>query len=449
MRLAFWLGLVLFAVGVANSAGAADAIGSRGRQAAARPPGPVAPPSGAYAEMRIAAVVNDEVISVADLDSRVRMVLLSTGLTPSPETAKRVAAQVLRTMIDEKLQVQEARRKNISATADELKKAVASIAKQNHMEPAQLETVLKSHNIEPSALADQLKASIVWAKLVRQLAAEANPVSDEEIDDAMKRLKQTAGEPQSRVAEIFLAVDSPQQDDEVRQLALRLTEQMKQGARFSAVAQQFSQSATAAVGGDLGYIRPESLNPALAKAVTQMQPGELSPPIRTAAGYYLLLVLDRRNGRGGSAGEDEVKLHLVQVVFPLPPQASETQRRAALAEAESARMAAKSCQDMLRIGKQRAPQLSSEGDLRIGQIAPAMRTMVLGLGIGQASQPIVEKNGVGVIMVCSKTAPGQAQPAAAPTREEVAETLMRQRLDILARRYLRDLRRAAFVDVRV
>jgi peptidyl-prolyl cis-trans isomerase SurA len=78
-----------------------------------------------------------------------------------------------------------------------------------------------------------------------------------------------------------------------------------------------------------------------------------------------------------------------------------------------------------------------------------MRTMVLGLGIGQASQPIVEKNGVGVIMVCSKTAPGQAQPAAAPTREEVAETLMRQRLDILARRYLRDLRRAAFVDVRV
>jgi peptidyl-prolyl cis-trans isomerase SurA len=350
-------------------------------------------------------------------------------------------------MIDEKLQMQEAKRKNIVATPDELKKAVASIAKQNHMEAPQLEAVLKARGIALSALTDQLTASIEWAKLVRQLAAEANPVSDEEIDDTLKRIKQSAGEPQTRVAEIFLAVDNPQQDDEVRQLAVRLTEQMKQGARFSAVAQQFSQSATAAVGGDLGWIRPESLRPELAKAVVQMQPGELSPPIRTPAGYYLLLVLDRRNDR--SAGASDPKLHIVQVVFPLPPQATETQRRAAIAEAESARQAAKNCPEMLRIGKERAPQLSSEGDLRLAQIAPAMRSMVLGLGIGQASQPIVEKNGVGVIMVCSKTEPGQTAAAGAPTRDDVAESLMRQRLDILARRYLRDLRRAAFVDVRV
>lgn len=452
MRLFFWLGVVLLGVaGVSLAAGAADAPAPRARQAAARPPGPTAPPPGQYAEMRIAAVVNDQVISVADLDSRIRMVLLSTGLTDSLDTRKRIAAQVLRTMIDEKLQMQEAKHKNIVATADELKKAVASIAKQNHMETAQLEAVLKAKGIELSALTDQLTASIVWTKLVRELAAEANPVSDQEIDDALKRLKQSAGEPQTRVAEIFLAVDNPQQDDEVRQLALRLTDQMKQGARFSAVAQQFSQSATAAVGGDLGWIRPEALTPELAKAVTQMQPGQLSPPIRTPAGYYLLLVLDRRDAHGASAsaGKQDTTLHIVQVVFPLPAQASETQRRAALAEAESARQQAKNCPDMLRIGKERAPQLSSEGDVHLSQISPTMRSMVLGLGVGQASQPIVEKNGVGVIMVCSKAEAGKATAAAAPTRDEVAEALMRQRLDILARRYLRDLRRAAFVDVRV
>jgi peptidyl-prolyl cis-trans isomerase SurA len=457
MRLFFLLGAVLLGAvllglgGVALAAGAADAPVPRTRQVAAHPPGPPAPPPGQYAEMRIAAVVNDEVISVADLDSRIKMVLLSTGLTDSLDTRKRVAAQVLRTMIDEKLQMQEAKHKNIVATADELKKAVASIAKQNHMEAEQLEAVLKTKGIELSALTDQLTASIVWTKLVRQQAAEVNPVSDEEIDDALKRLKQSAGEPQTRVAEIFLAVDNPQQDDEVRQLALRLTDQMKQGARFSAVAQQFSQSATAAVGGDLGWIRPEALTPELAKAVAQMQPGQLSPPIRTPAGYYLLLVLDRRDahGAGAGAGKQDTTLHIVQVVFPLPAQASETQRRAALAEAETARQQAKNCPDMLRIGKERAPQLSSEGDVRLSQISPAMRSMVLGLGVGQVSQPIVEKNGVGVIMVCSKAEAGQAAAAAAPTRDEVAEALMRQRLDILARRYLRDLRRAAFVDVRV
>ena len=138
----------------------------------------------------------------------------------------------------------------------------------------------RPHGIERSALVDQLTASIVWTKLVRRLVSQTNVVSDEEIDYALKRAKETANEPQSRVAEIFLAVDNPQQEDEVRRLAERLTEQMKQGARFSAVAQQFSQSATAAVGGDIGWVRPEQLSPEIGKAVAQMRPGELSAPIR-------------------------------------------------------------------------------------------------------------------------------------------------------------------------
>ncbi len=83
--------------------------------------------------------------------------------------------------------------------------------------------------------------------------------------------------------------------------------------------------------------------------------------------------------------------------------------------------------------------------MRLSQIAPGMRNVVLGLGIGQASQPILQKNGVGVIMVCKKIDP----KAVIPTRDDVAESLTRSRLDTLARRYLRDLRRTAFVDVRV
>ena len=403
------------------------------------------PPDGRVTETRIAAVVNDEVISVGDLTSRLRMVMLSSNLTDSPETRQRVAAQVLRTIVDEKLQMQEAKRQNVTATDEEINKALAQIEKQNNMQAGQLDQVLKSHGIERSALVDQLTASIVWTKLVRRLVSQTNVVSDEEIDYALKRAKETANEPQSRVAEIFLAVDNPQQEDEVRRLAERLTEQMKQGARFSAVAQQFSQSATAAVGGDIGWVRPEQLSPELGKAVAQMRPGELSPPIRAGAGYYLVLVLDRRSGR--SAGPEDSLVHLVQIVFPLPAQATEQTRRAAIVEAQGARTAAKSCEELLKIGKEKgSAQLSSEGRLRVDQVTPAMRNIVLGLEVGQTSPPIVQKNGVGVIMMCEKAAPSAPT---VPTRDEIAETLMRQRLETLARRYMRDLRRTAFVDVRV
>ncbi len=280
---------------------------------------------------------------------------------------------------------------------------------------------------------------------MRQLAADTDPVSDAEVDETLKRLKQDQNEPQSRVAEIFLAVDNPQDDSQVQALAERLIAQMKQGARFSAVAQQFSQSATAAVGGDIGWIEPDELSPPLAKAVAQMSPGELSPPIRTPAGYYILLVLDRRNY--GAAGPEDTLLHIVQVVFPLPPQASSDARRAALMQAEAARTNAKTCADMLKIGRAEAPQLSSEGDLRLSQIAPAMRSLVLGLGVEKPSEPIMQKNGVGVIMVCSKT--DTASKPVVETRDAVYQTLMRERLDALARRYMRDLRRKAYVDVRV
>jgi len=440
MTMICWLGVLLIGLaGYSNTAMPAPA--HRGA-----PPAPATqPPGDQGVETRIAAVVNDEVISVADLQSRLRMVILSSNFPDSEETRQRIAGQVLRTIVDEKLQMQEAKRQNVTATDDEIKKAISQIAKQNNMQPDQLDAVLKAHGIDHAALVDQLTASIVWAKLVRRLVSQTNVVSDEEIDEASKRIKESANEPQSRVAEIFLAVDNPQQDDEMRRLAERLIEQMKRGARFSAVAQQFSQSPTAAVGGDLGWLRPEQLSPDLAKAVAQMRPGELSPPIRSGAGYYLLLVLDRRTGRSGP-GADEAELHLVQVVFPLPPQASEAMRRTALGEAASAKATAKNCAEMLKIGKEKgSPQLSSEGRLRTSQIAPAIRNIVEGLEVGQASAPIVQKNGVGVIMLCEKA----TSNTTLPTRDEIADQLARQRAENLARRYLRDLRRTAFVDVRV
>src|SRR6516162_4584613 len=153
-------------------------------------------------ETRIAAVVNYEIISVADLRSRVKMVMLSSNFPDSPDIQQRITAQVLRTIVDEKLQMQEAKRQNVTATEDEINKGISQIEKQNNMQSGQLDAVLKAHGIDRGALVDQITASIVWAKLVRRLVAQSNVISDEEIDDASKRIKETANEPQSRVAEI-------------------------------------------------------------------------------------------------------------------------------------------------------------------------------------------------------------------------------------------------------
>jgi peptidyl-prolyl cis-trans isomerase SurA len=417
----------------AHRAAAANAAG----QAAPGQPHPSAPaPS-------IAAVVNDDVISFYDLASRARMVLISSNIPDTPENRQRIAPQVLRSLIDEKLELQEAKRQNVTVTEEEMKKGIDQLEKQNNMRPGQLDEFLKARGIERAAIVDQLTASLLWAKLVKRQAAQGMTISDDEIDDALKRLKEHAGEPQSRVGEIFLAIDNPAQEDQVRQLADRLTAQMKQGARFSAVARQFSQAASAAVGGDIGYMRPDQLPPELGKVVATLKPGELSSPIRSGGGYYLLLVLDRKLGAGSS--EQEPIYDIVQVVFAFPPKANEAAKHAALAEAASVRGQAKDCPSMLKIGKEKAPQLSSQGKLAASQIAPEMRKVIEAMPTGQVSQPIVQKNGVGVIMICDKST---GKSPTGVTREEVADTLLRQRLDTMSRRYMRDLRRTAYVDVR-
>jgi peptidyl-prolyl cis-trans isomerase SurA len=394
--------------------------------------------------MRSAAVVNDEVVSVFDLVARMQRVMLSSNIPDTPELREKMGRQVLRSLIDERLQMQEAKRQNVTVPDSDVEKALAQIAQQNSMSTEQLTQLLKSRGIGREALVEQVKATLLWAKLVKRQAAQTVDVSDEEIDEAVKRARENAKEPQTRIAEIFLTVDNPAQDEEVRRFAERLSQEMRQGARFSAVARQFSQAASAPVGGDMGWLRPDQLPPELARAAARLNPGDLSAPIPYGGGYYLLLVLDRRVG-GAEASKQETIYDMVQVVFPLPAGANETALRTAVGEAQGLRATAKDCPTLLKIGKQKAPQLSSEGKIPENRISPEMRRVIDGLPIGQVSQPIVQKNGVGVIMVCGKSTAG----GGANTREDIADSLIRQRLDTVSRRYMRDLRRNAYVDVRV
>ena len=196
----------------------------------------------------------------------------------------------------------------------------------------------------------------------------------------------------------------------------------------------------------MGWVRPDQLPAELAKAVARLKAGR---PVGADPVWRRLLPAARSGSparRRRAASKQEAIYDLVQVVFPLPPKANEAALRAAIGEAEQVRTAAKDCPTLLKIGKEKAPQLSSEGKLPESRISPRNAHVVIdGSPIGQASQPIVQKNGVGVIMVCGKST-GRGDSG---TREEIAESLLRQRLDTVARRYLRDLRRNAYVDVRV
>jgi peptidyl-prolyl cis-trans isomerase SurA len=394
-------------------------------------------------ETRIAAIVNDDVVSLDDLSNRMRLVMRSSGIEDTPENRQRMSGQVLRSLIDEKLEMQEVKRLNVSVSKDEVDQAFHRIEQNNNMPKGALDQFLSDAGIPRSSLTDQITASLGWSKLVQGRLLQEVTISEEEVNEVVNQLKDNADLPQDRVSEIFIAIDNPSQAEDAKRTADRLVEQITGGAKFGAVAQQFSQSPSAAQSGDIGWVTPSQLLPELGKALEKMKPGQISYPIRTTAGYYILYLLDSR--KLGQPDPNEAQLSLVQVTLPVPQTATSEEQQQILLQAQQISSSARSCGELAKIGRERAPQSSREiPSIRAAELPLQMRQVVLGLAIAEASKPMPAPGGIAIVMVCERKDP----PGGLPSREEITEQLGRIRLDALARRYLRDLKRSAYVDIR-
>jgi peptidyl-prolyl cis-trans isomerase SurA len=254
---------------------------------------PVAPPPARSTE-GIAAVVNDDIISISDLTARLQLALVSSGLPNTAETRQRLTPQVLRSLVDERLQLQEATRANVSVTDKEIDEAFGRVAEQNNLKRDQLEKMLAGQGVPRNTLESQIRSTIAWGKLVQRRLRPTIEIGQEEIDQVIQRIQANAGKPEYLAAEIFLAVDTPEREDDVRRLADRLFEQIGQGASFPAVARQFSQSAGAVNGGDLGWVQQGQLPEELDSALRQLRPGQATRPIRSTTGYHIVMLRDER-----------------------------------------------------------------------------------------------------------------------------------------------------------
>ncbi len=386
---------------------------------------------------RIAAIVNDDIISMFDLTSRVDLVIATSQLPDTPETRARLRPQVLRSLIDERLQLQEAKKRNVSVTKADMDRAVGVIEEENHLPKGGLVKYLENAGLRPATLMDQIRANVAWQKLITRQYRDTVTVTNEEVDEELAKIKAAQGEEEDRVSEILLNVNSPNEDHAVLENARRLAEQIRKGARFDALARQFSRGATAAVGGDLGWVRPPELDPPLAAAIAKLQPGAVSDPVRTIAGYHILKLMDRR--RAMAPDPSQVKVTLDQLFLANDGKASEDLAHALAQNVEG-------CGDIERMAKEarsaRPPHL---GQFTLAELSAEMRNVVRPLKVGVLSKPISTDGGLLMVMVCKRDEP----KVPIPTREQIENNLMLQRLNMLARRHLRDLHLAAVIDVRV
>jgi peptidyl-prolyl cis-trans isomerase SurA len=395
---------------------------------------------------RIAAIVNDELITAYDLESRIRLVIFSTRLPNTVDTRRRISSQVLRALIDERLQMQEAKRRNISVSRRDLQRAKETIEKQNRLPKGGLEQVMKQNGIPLESINEQLRTGIAWSKLIGRRLRPRITIGEDEIDESLERIRSRQGQAEYRLSEILLTVDSPDQEANIRRTAERITDQVKKGARFNAIARQFSQSATAAVGGDLGWQHESELDDTLRQVIGRMGKGSMTSPIKTVAGYRILLLRDVRKIAQSEA--KPITLDLRQIFLPLPRQSAPSDIEAQIDLAKIVRDTASSCSDFSTLAKEvGSPRPPSLGKFALKDLSPAIRQVVKDIPAGKISDPLKMPDGVMVLMVCNRD--GGTSVIKLPKRDEIADRLMNERMSLGARRYMRDIRLSAVIDVRV
>ncbi len=399
----------------------------------------------------IAAVVNDKVISIYDLNMRLNLVVVFSGLPDTIETRQRLVSQVLRVLIDDELKRQEARRRSIPVSEGEINSTLRDFEKLNKLGRGELDSFLAKRNIKKSVLTNQIKADIAWRNLIQGRFFDIANVRDEDIDAVLAEIKRNEGKPEYLVSEIFLPVDRAVDEPEVLAQANRLAEQIRSGANFAALAINFSKSPTAGKGADMGWNRIGQLGGELDSTLAGMQPGQSSEPIQANDGYTILFLrAQRTTGKTGSSEAGSAVVNLQQLFIPIPKDASPAAVADAMDGAKIAGDKAKSCEALDKISKKFGTPLSGNlGDVKTSALASQQRMLIRGLPLLKASQPMRTAEGVMVLMVCRRDEPKVPDMSPAAQRERIGNRLFNERLSIMARQYLRDLRRAAFVEVRL
>lgn len=252
-------------------------------------------PAQAQQTMQIAAVVNDEAISMQDVEDRVRLVLTSSGLPDNKDLRARVTPQVVDGLIEEQLKLQEAKRHKLTVTDDEVAQGLATIAKQNNFEPAQFTDILKRQGIGTKSLTRQIRAQLAWNKVIKEKLRRLVDVSETDVNTQIERLKSKVGQTEYLVSEIFLPLDNPKRAGEVQQFATRMAAELQaKKAPFGGVAAQFSKAAGAEKGGNIGWVQQGHLDPELDKVLLTLDEGQVSNPVKSGNGLYILFLQKKR-----------------------------------------------------------------------------------------------------------------------------------------------------------
>ena len=388
------------------------------------------------------AVVNGHIITGTDLDQRVALIVNANQTEIPEDELQRVRSQVLRNLIDETLQIQAAEAEDIVISDAEVNQTFARVAAQNNQRVEDMGTYLSEIGSSAASLKRQIKGELAWQRLLRQKVAFFVNVSAEEVNEMMARLEASKGTNEYWLWEIFLA-STPETDAAVQANAAKIVEQLRQGGSFVAYARQFSEASTAAVGGDLNWIRlPQLGDPQLETIVGQMEAGQLVGPVQIPGGYWIVFLRDKRQVL--MADPRDATLSLKQIQLDFDPASSQAEKEARLEAFVAGVQSMRGCGSANDAAAALGATTTDNNQITARALPEQLQNILLELQVGQATPPFGSvEEGVRVLMLCGRDDPEAAE---GPDFDQLMAQLEDERIGKAAQRYLRDLRNDAYIE---
>ena len=381
----------------------------------------------------ISAIVNDEVISRYDVQQRVQLIVSTSGIKPTQENIKRLETQALRSLVNEKIQLQEAIKLDVPSSDDEVNLMLERIANGNQMSGQEILQQINSQGVRAETLLNQIKAELLWNKIVRGRYGSYINVNEDEVSIVYDRTMESIGKDQYDISEIFIGYENEQEQQEANILANKLVEQLRSGAAFAAVAQQFSQTASSGQGGYIGWVTEGQLDNEIIDSLKELKKDEISNPINTVAGLYVIKLNDKTKAGGKNPLRNQYDL--VSVIFEI------NQKK----ESENFSKDFVSCKRIDQLTeKYNEKEVNYIGKRILSDLPEDLHNELLNKEAGDTLRPRIIGENINIILICDRKDDIGIQVS----RETIEENIYAQKIGMMSRRYLRDLRRDAVIEYR-
>ena len=381
----------------------------------------------------IAAVVNSDIVTIHDLRQRVLFMMATTGAERDEATIQRLQRQALSNLINEHLQMQESEKYEQNISDEQVNQRLAQLLSRNGADPNKLVADLAAGGVSIETLRDQIRSEIAWQRIVNGLYGSRIRISDAQIDETLNLLTANASKPNYRIAEIYIEA-SPDIGgiDGAMEGANAMIAQVKNGAPFQLLAQQFSSAASAARGGDVGWVREGEQRPEIDAAIKAMEPGSVSAPIRVPGGVYVIALIEKK------ISESDTLYKLKQVTVEAETEAAKSRLIALRGELQG-------CETLdADVKTIEGVEAADMGEIKSSDLTDEIVAALERTDVGGLSDPFERPNGATSIMVCKRETTGSD----IPTRDQIEDRLLDQQLAQASKRALRDLRREATLVVR-